>query len=65
MSSLQDFCHLWLQNHGLTPNGTHFKQFSLSSGFVLGEFASEFRPGASARRFTKSQSECHLADAHG
>ena len=48
---------------GLTPNGTHFKQLSLSSGYVLGEFASKFRLGASARRFTKSQSESHLANA--
>ena len=46
-------------------NNSFFKQFSLSSGFVLGEFASEFRPGASARRFTKTQSECHLANARG
>ena len=43
-------------NRRLAPHGTHFKQLSLSSGFVLGEFASKFRPGASARRFTKSQS---------
>ena len=35
------------------------KPLSLSSGFVL----SEFGPGASAHRFTKTQSECHLASA--
>ena len=39
------------------------KPLSLSSGFVLSEFASEFWPGASAHRFTKTQSECHLASA--
>ena len=41
------------------------KPLSLSSGFVLSEFASEFGPGASAHRFTKTQSEHHLALAHG
>ena len=41
------------------------KPLSLSSGFVLSEFASEFGPGASAHRFTKTQSECHWALAHG
>ena len=39
------------------------KPLSLSSGFVLSEFASEFGPGASAHRFTKTQSECHWASA--
>ena len=39
------------------------KPLSLSSGFVLSEFASEFGPGASAHRFTKTQSEHHLASA--
>ena len=65
MSPLRDFGRLCLQIHGLSPNATHFKQLSLSSGFLLSEFASELRPGASACRFTKTQSECHLAFAHG
>ena len=34
-------------------NGTYIKPFSLASGCVLNSFASEFRPGASAHRFTK------------
>jgi len=59
MLSLEDFGRLCLQIHGLSPNTNHFKQLSLSSGFLL----SEFRPRASARRFTKSHSECHLACA--
>ena len=37
------------------------KPLSLSSGFVLSEFASEFGPGASAHRFTKTQGENRLA----
>ena len=34
--------------------------FSLASGCVLSDFASEFRPGASARRFTKLQRKLML-----
>ena len=41
------------------------KPLSLSSGFVLSEFVSEFGPGASAHRFTKTQGDFHLALAHG
>ncbi len=38
-------------------NGTHINPLSILSHCVLTEFASEIRPGASARRFTKSQNE--------
>ncbi len=40
-----------------------FNAFSLTSGCVLSDFASDFRPGASAHRFTKSQSEWNRANA--
>ena len=53
------------QPQGASPMVLTLKPLSLSSGFVLSEFASECGPGASAHRFAKTQSEFHLALAYG